>query len=112
MNESLKKVLAFFFLITVSVFSFAQETREVTKDSLGLMKWFSKSFVLERPDTSFSPLSDGMGILNKKIGATIKILTYPGKYNETKKEFLTAKNTENSFVIDNKYHKVHDKEAF
>ncbi|WP_439505046.1 hypothetical protein [Sediminibacterium sp.] len=99
------------FFLFWSLSAVAQSNTKNSVDSLGIMKWLSKSFSFNKPDTGFIHLSEGNGYSNKNIGATIKYITFPSLYSKTKAEFLEEKSTETSLILNIEYHKVNNQEA-
>jgi hypothetical protein len=112
MYKSIKILAATFCMLVLSLSAVAQAKVENSNDSLEILRWLSKSFVFNRPDTGFVALPGGNGYSNKDLGATIKFITFPGKYSKAKIEFLEEKSTETSLLIDIVYHKLNGQEAF
>ncbi len=99
------------FFLFWSLSAIAQSNSKNSVDSLGIMKWLSKSFSFNKPDTGFVQLSEGNGYSNKNINATIIYITFPSPYSKTKSEFLERKSTETSLLLDIVYHNVNNQEA-
>lgn len=112
MYKSIKFLAAAFCMLALSLSAIAQDKGENSNDSLSIFGWLSKNFVFSRPDTGFVALPEGNGYSNKDLGATIKFITFPGKYSKAKIEFLEQKSTESSLLIDIVYHKLNGQEAF
>lgn len=99
-------------MLVLSLSAVAQDKGENSNDSLAILRGLSKSFVFNTPDTGFVAFPEGNGYSNKDLGATIKFITFPGKYSKAKIEFLEEKSTETSLLIDIVYHKINGQEAF
>ena len=95
----------------LSLSAVAQSKNEDSKDSVAIMSWLTKSFVFDRPDTGFVAIPEGNGYSNDNLGASIKFITFPGKYHKAKTEFVEQKSTETSLLIDIVYHKLNGQEA-
>lgn len=106
---NLLSTCTFFLLLSLS--AVAQSNTKNSVDSLGILKWLSKSFSFNKPDTGFVQLAEGNGYTNKNISATIKYITFPSLYSKTKSEFLEEKSTETSLILNIEYHKVNNQEA-
>lgn len=112
MYKSIRVLAAAFCTLVMSLSAIAQDKVEETKDSVAILRWLSKSFIFNRPDTGFFALPEGNGYSNNHLGASIKFIAFPGKYSKAKTEFLEQKSTEASQLLDIIYHKLNDQEAF
>jgi hypothetical protein len=112
MNTLFKVFAAACCIQALSLSAIAQGKRENAEDSTAIRSWLTKSFMFDRPDTGFVALPEGKGYSNKHLGATIKFITFPGRYHETKSEFAAQKAVNTSLLIDTVQSKLNGLEVF
>lgn len=112
MYKSIQYLTTTVYMLALSFTAVAQQTGNNGKDSLVNLKWLTKNFTFHAPDTGFIALPDGNGYSNNNLGASIKYITFPGKYAEAKAEFLEEESTETSLLLDVVYQRVNGEESF
>ena len=112
MHKSFRSSALVFCLFFLTVSVIAQNREKAAADSLGIMKWLSKSFVLDKPDTGFVLLEGGNGYYHKDLGATIKFITLPGGHLKTQSEMLERKSTDSSLLLTTERHRWKDQDIF
>jgi hypothetical protein len=112
MHKSFISSAVVFCLFFLTVSAMAQTKEKAQADSLGIMKWLSKSFVLDKPDTGFILLEGGNGYYHKDLGATIKFITFPGGHSKAQAESLERKSTDSSLVLNIERYKWKGQDVF
>ncbi len=105
------KVLATIFYMLFLTSSAISQQQKNSTDSLAIVKWLTRSFAFNKPDTGFVELSEANGYSNPSLDAGIKFITFPGNYSKAKTDFLERKSTENFLLVDILYHQINNQEA-